>query len=167
MPCPACDAVAYQVIGSRRRKGKTGDGGERIYSIRRLRCQKCKVIHHELPDCLVPYKRYEAEVIEATIEEPADLADLSDLPVEQSTLLRWRDWFFTLAEHWLSFLRSLARQGRMNLSVNGLSDRSQPVRQRIGQLVGDAGGWLARLVRPLANHHYWLHTRSACLSGRG
>lgn len=135
-----------------------------MYSIRRLRCQKCELIHHELPDCLVPYKRYQADVIETAIDDPGGP---SDLPADDSTLLRWRDWFYTLAEHWLSFLISLIRQQKWELPVNGLSDRSLSVRQRIGQMVGGECGWLSRIVQPLANHHYWIHTRSACLSGNG
>jgi hypothetical protein len=34
-----------------------------------------------------------------------------------------------------------------------------------GRFVGDAPGWLARIVRPVANANLWLHTRSAFLSG--
>lgn len=146
------------------RKGRTGDGEVNVYSIRRLRCQSCQVIHHELPACLVPYKRYEADVIETAIDHGGGM---THLPVDDSTLLRWRRWFKALSEQWMSFLLSVMRRENLSLPANGLSDRSRPVRQRIGQLVGDAGGWLSRIVRPLANHHYWLHTRSACLSGNG
>ena len=32
--------------------------------IRRLYCEKCECIYHELPNCLVPYKRYSTDVIE-------------------------------------------------------------------------------------------------------
>ncbi|WP_242966792.1 DUF6431 domain-containing protein [Desulfosporosinus sp. FKA] len=30
-----------------------------------MRCVNCRRIHHELPDCLVPYKRYESTCIES------------------------------------------------------------------------------------------------------
>ena len=44
--------------------------------IRRFRCQNCRSYHNELPDCLVPYKHYEAEVIAGVLDEvilPDDL----------------------------------------------------------------------------------------------
>lgn len=44
--------------------------------IRRFRCQNCHSYHNELPDCLVPYKHYEAEVVAGVLDEvilPADL----------------------------------------------------------------------------------------------
>ncbi|WP_307545897.1 DUF6431 domain-containing protein [Paenibacillus sp. V4I5] len=33
----------------------------KLLVIRRLHCSQCLKIHHELPDCIVPYKRYESE----------------------------------------------------------------------------------------------------------
>ncbi|WP_267459278.1 DUF6431 domain-containing protein [Brevibacillus composti] len=47
------------VIGSRRRKVASESGEVRLLVIRRLRCSQCQKIHHELPDCVVPYKRYD------------------------------------------------------------------------------------------------------------
>lgn len=34
-----------------------------------MRCGQCRKIHHELPDYIVPYKRYESECIEQVIDE--------------------------------------------------------------------------------------------------
>ena len=56
------------VIGSRSRQSLCGDGTRRTLRIRRLRCEECRKIHHELPDFLVPYKRYTANVVEAVVE---------------------------------------------------------------------------------------------------
>lgn len=36
--------------------------------------------------------------------------------------------------------------------------------QRIGLYVGNAPGWLARIVRPIANSNLWVHTRFTFLS---
>jgi hypothetical protein len=44
---------------------------------------------------------------------------------------------------------------------------SETALHRLGRLVGDAPGWLARIVRPIVNINLWLHTRSAFLSGGG
>jgi len=35
-----------------------------------MRCMSCKRILHELPNLLVPYKRYEADSIEQVVTEP-------------------------------------------------------------------------------------------------
>ena len=37
--------------------------------IRRFRCAECHSYHNELPDCLVPYKHYETEVIAGVLDE--------------------------------------------------------------------------------------------------
>jgi hypothetical protein len=46
-------------------------------------------------------------------------------------------------------------------SVEDKSDLSESKLQRIWHYVGDAPGWLARVVRPIANLNLWIHTRSA------
>ncbi|WNR45672.1 DUF6431 domain-containing protein [Paenibacillus roseipurpureus] len=38
-----------------------------------MRCNGCRQIHHELPECLVPYKRYESTCIEDVVSEDAVL----------------------------------------------------------------------------------------------
>lgn len=65
----------------------------RIYFIRRLKCQNCGKIHRELPDCLVPYKQYAAEVISGVLDgivTPED-EDSVEYPSEV-TMKRWRYW---------------------------------------------------------------------------
>ena len=56
--------------------------------IRRLKCPHCLRIHHELPDFLVPYKRFIAACIEIAIGKQYDR-----LSCENSTIYRWRIWF--------------------------------------------------------------------------
>jgi len=51
------------------------------------------MIHHELPDLLVPYKRYDAESLEGIVIEPAR----TDIAADESTLSRWRTWFIAWA----------------------------------------------------------------------
>ncbi|MDA8199425.1 MAG: DUF6431 domain-containing protein [Thermaerobacter sp.] len=62
--CPVCDD-ALVVIGSRRRTRRLATAERQVLVIRRLRCTGCRWIHHELPACLVPYQRYDAETLEA------------------------------------------------------------------------------------------------------
>ncbi len=69
-------------------------GGETMHILlRRLVCKHCKHIHIELPDILVPRKRYALEVIENVVDGVSTVEDESteDYPCE-STVLRWKDW---------------------------------------------------------------------------
>jgi len=53
--------------------------------------------------------------------------------------------------HWIAVLASLAS----NLAVMLSSNSSQTAHERIGQVVGVRVGWLARIVRPVANSNVW------------
>lgn len=79
--------------------------------IRRFRCQNCHSYHNELPDCLVPYKHYEAEVIAGVLDEvilPDDL-DSEDYP-SFSTMLRWLQWFRENLQRIEGYLRTVRYQ---------------------------------------------------------
>ena len=149
-----------KVIGSRRR-GYIKDTGECvILMIRRLRCEPCKQVHHELPDILVPYKRYCSKSIEAVVTGEKVLS----VGADESTISRWKQWFRALANHLLGSLIAItacyqkgAAEDRSALPGSSL--------QRIWSHVGDGPGWLARIVRPVVNANYWVQTRSAFLSG--
>lgn len=58
--------------------------------LRRLRCLVCGAVHRELTDDVVPYKRYEREVIAGVIEELLTpyVLGYEDYPCEQ-TMARW------------------------------------------------------------------------------
>lgn len=127
--------------------------------IRRLRCKTCKRVHHELPDILVPYKRYRIECIEAVINGEKALSVVAD----ESTISRWKRWFRVLANHFLGCLISItARYGKG--AAEERSELPGSSLQRICYYVGDGPGWLARVVRPVVNTNLWVQTRSAFLS---
>ena len=110
--------------------------------IRRMKCKKCGRIHHELPDCLVPYKRFCVEMIaEAVTSEISD----STFPGETSTLIRLRVWFklfhdyvSRLREHFLLLYKT-------DISAIDLKTT----------------GGLQRIVRILCNSNLWPQTRLA------
>jgi len=154
VPCPCCGELLF-VIGSRPRVWYQSSGERSKLIIRRLRCVSCLKIHHELPEFLVPYKRYDAESIEGVVIEPAR----KDIAVDESTLSRWRLWFIAWVVYAQGCLRSISI--RFNLPVENLSSRPQPALQLLGQFVGTEYGWLSRTVRSIANSHLWIHTRSA------
>ena len=158
IPCPCCGSD-LKVIGSRKRKVRMSTEQIKILIIRRLRCVNCNRIHHELPDFLVPYKRYESAGIEQVVSE----SESSNLPADNATLYRLRKWFYEMLPHFLGCLRAIAiRLGQD--CVTSPSVPSLSVHQRIGLYVGNAPGWLKRIVRSVANSNLWIHTRSAFLS---
>jgi len=156
--CPYCDGQ-FSVIGSREREYIDSEGNKIVLRIRRLRCKVCRSIHHELPDILVPYKRHCSESIESVLDPKGTLCVAAD----DSTIRRWREWFRRCMEHFLGCLESIAV--RLNrITVKKITRSSESRFQRVMDFVGDAPGWLARIVRPVANTNNWIHTRSAFLS---
>ncbi len=104
LPCPCC-GERLTIIGSRLRKCIKGSGETIILNIRRLRCVHCKQIHHELPDFIVPYKRYEVDCIENVVSDQ----DLTlDIATDECTLYRWKRWFETLSPYLAGCLISLS-----------------------------------------------------------
>lgn len=91
--CPCCGGqLRYR--DSRLRIRKHEGGNRDFLSIRRFRCTACESYHNELPDVLLPYKHYEAEVISGVIDgivTPHD-QDSEDYP-SISTMLYWLRWF--------------------------------------------------------------------------
>jgi hypothetical protein len=128
--------------------------------IGRLRCKSCNRIHHELPDILVPYKRYGSESIESVVTGDTTLTVAAD----ESTISRWKRWFSELATHFLGCLVSIAIRFNKDFVEEQSALPRSPL-QRIWLHVGDAPRWLARVVRPVVNTNYWIQTRSAFLSG--
>jgi len=157
IPCPCCGDHLI-VIGSRQRVWYQSSGARSKLIIRRLRCQSCSRIHHELPDLLVPYKRYDAESIEGVVTEPAR----KDIAADESTLSRWRTWFKSWALYAQGCLNSISF--RFYLPVENSSGHPQSAFHTLGRFVGAAAGWLTRTVRSIANSHLWIHTRSAFMS---
>lgn len=156
--CPVCNSPDLAAIGSRQRKVFTGSGERLLLVIRRLRCRRCKRVHHELPDVIVPYKRYSSEDIEGIIESGTSNASCGSC-CENSSIYRIKRWFRNISGYMAGCLGAVAAQ------------RSLPIipayrtsLQRIKAYAGGESGWLARTVRTLANTNLWIHTRFAFLS---
>lgn len=106
-PCPCCNgSLKYRDSKKRIRKH---EGGDKDYIlIRRFRCTECNRYHNELPDILLPYKHYEAEVISGVIDEmvqPTDL-DSEDYPCI-STMMYWLLWFQKNLSNIEGYLKSI------------------------------------------------------------
>jgi len=124
-----------------------------------LKCSTCKRIHHELPDILVPYKRYNRESIETVITG----GEVLDVAADDSTINRWKRWFAIMSYNFLGCLISIAAKYQGE-SVKDMSKLPKSVLQRIFHFVGSAPAWLARVVRSVVNSNNWFHTRSAFMS---
>lgn len=59
--------------------------------VAQCRCPNCNTYPSLIPDFLMPYKHYIAEVIEATLSE--DAGNLSVCPADDSTIRRWSKQF--------------------------------------------------------------------------
>jgi hypothetical protein len=111
--------------------------------IRRLFCAECKRIHHELPDCIVPYKRHCAQTIEDIINVRTD-----ESPCEGGTLRRIWMWWNIMAPYFLNVLKSLAEK-------YGARFAAPPVFKEIVRSTTNSNNWtFVNLVC----------TRSACVT---
>ncbi|MBU4542280.1 DUF6431 domain-containing protein [uncultured Acetobacterium sp.] len=156
--CPCC-GNDLKVYGSRKRSVIDENGDQQILVIRRLKCQGCGKIHHELPDMLVPFKRYASRWIEAVIMRQ----QMCCVAVDESTVLRWRCWFSELASYFLDSIIALKR--RLDLKTHEhLSRPHGTALEGIMKLLNRKVEWLPALVRMLVNTKMWVQTRSAFLS---
>lgn len=59
--------------------------------LRRMRCERCGRVHREIPDYLIPYKQYEADLIQGVMEGliTTETYGYEDYPCEM-TMIRWR-----------------------------------------------------------------------------
>lgn len=153
--CPICLNEILKVIGSRNRRALDNKGENLIIVIRRLRCSTCKKIHHELPDILVPYKRYLSSCIEAVVEGQGDR-----IPCENSSIYRIKRWFKVMAAHIKRSLAAIAARGNTVIETGGRTKL-----KAIMLYVGERPGWLARAVRIVVNTNNWVHTRFAFKTG--
>ncbi|PWJ51571.1 hypothetical protein SAMN05216529_102345 [Faecalicatena contorta] len=109
----------------------------------------CGCIHHELPDIIIPYKRYDSETIAGILTRDAD--NLQDFPGELSTALRLKLWLFLLCDYIEGTLYALKE----------LYHLKSLLLLPLYPLERQADGWLAALVRKLVNSGRWPQTRSA------
>jgi len=135
--CPVC-GHALVVIGTRERKYINDDGITQILVIRRLRCKECRVIHHELPDILIPYKRHCAVTVEKIIEGDDDVC------CDDRAIHRIMAWWAACRLYFEGVVASLQEK-------YGIMFSPHPAPKEI--------------VRAVVNANLWIHTRSASLSG--
>jgi hypothetical protein len=82
-----------------------GTGEKLKLIIRRLYCPKCKRLHHELPDCIVPYKRHTAETIEEIISGKSE-----GIACDFKTVRRIMTWWKAVGPYFRSIMGTLAEK---------------------------------------------------------
>lgn len=136
--CPYCGGELH-VKDSVLRKRRDRYSQITTYRIRRLRCKKCKRLHRELPDFLLPYKRYDSETIESVIDEKAD-----DCTASPTTIQRWRSWY---KRSWLA-LKSLLLLDQKKI-INLLSEKFL-----LKETIQRQTGWLRFTATVIVNNGY-------------
>ena len=136
--CPIC-LCDLKVIGSRKRGVIEPDGRQQIYIIRRLRCNDCRTIHHELPDLLIPFKRHCTATIEQVIAEP----EPTTIPTTPNAARRIKQWWSVMGAYFMFIIEGL--EAKLGVALNIIP------RPR-------------NIVRAAVNSHNWAHTHSVlCL----
>ena len=119
--------------------------------------------HRELPDIVIPYKRYDTESIEEAITHSN-----SDITVaaDHSTIWRWRKWFKLSETYIIMALISVLAVIENNIESSSLAipNLKNPIEQ-IKEIVSRKVKWLNEAARILVNATKWIFNRSAFLSG--
>lgn len=143
--CPSCGGnLSYRDARMRIRRKEGGRTDHLI--IRRFRCEECGHYHNELPDCLLPYKHYESEVVTGVLDGVVtpDDQDSEDYPCFM-TMLRWICWFSKNLENIEGFLRKV--QSR----IQHVEEQSLAGVSLLTALRTSSGNWLALSVRTVYN----------------
>lgn len=152
--CPICSSK-MKVIGIRKRGIIEYYGEKKRLVIRRFYCKKCDRIHHELPDMIIPYKRYTSDATEKILS--TNISNYSDYNCETSTLLRIKLWFYLLKDYFERALEAI----KLQHCDDGFICKNIAVLMPLRNYTEFSAGWLRTLVRLLVNSNRWVHTRSA------
>lgn len=117
----------------------------------RCRYLQCRRLHTLLPDFVVPYKHYEAFVIQGVV----DGKDLSACPAEDSTLRRWRSEFRRMAPYAETLLRKVQDAAYPLFGASLLAFLRQKFPRR----------WMRSVLPLLSAHGFFPATRFACCAG--
>lgn len=131
--CPACSGF-LKVHGTCIRKVRLTDT-VKVCRLRVMECINCHRTHRELPDFIVPYKRYGTEAIIDIVDSPVDecICETST----QERLKLWIDWF-------LSYCRSVI-------------ESQQTILDELTKLDRDSKEEMLRYyVEKIANKNRWL-----------
>ena len=141
IPCPVCNGHLF-VHGTCKRKVKNETEQIRILRLRVLECENCGHTHRELPEELIPYKRYGTEAICRICEQP-EICAIE--PTGRQRILLWLSWLFLYSQN---IRRAQSFHGVLLTEPVGVS-----LCQR-----------LKHFVRLVANAGFWEQHRSVMMS---
>lgn len=90
MECKRCGGRSLKYFDTVKRIIKGKRGCSKWIDIKRVKCMRCGSYQRVLPDCLVPYKHYDSEIIFGVVEgliTPSTIG-YEDYPCEM-TMNRW------------------------------------------------------------------------------
>ena len=87
--CPICGGT-LRPYGFKSRYVRGKYGKRRIIKIKRYKCVSCNSAHNKLPNFIIPYVRYEADIVYGVLEGfiTVNTLGFEDYPSEQ-TMKRW------------------------------------------------------------------------------
>lgn len=144
--CPDCGALLKH-RDYKRRIMKIEGGQKHFIQIERLKCKSCQRLHNALPDILVPYKHYTAEVISGVLDEMVTADDLEneDYPCEE-TMKRWHHWLMANQEYIDGYMKSLGYR-MLGFSEDLLHSKVS----LLSQLRKSSEVWLETILRVIYN----------------
>lgn len=148
--CPICgDSLTYR--DSRPRIYRRYNGQKEHILIRRMRCSRCRCLHNEIPDCIVPHKHYASEIIENVLDQVStpDNKTTEDNPCEQ-TMNRWKAWWLANHSQCIGILNSLFVQ------FTELFDPWPSVMVWMENLHKEGCGWFPLIYRLIVNSNHRL-----------
>ena len=80
-----------------------------MLNLRRLKCKSCRKIHSELPDYIIPYKRYCAEII-----EEVSVTGHSRIPEDTCTRQKIKQWYHRILGHLKAVWQRLVKQNLLS-----------------------------------------------------
>jgi hypothetical protein len=119
-----------------------------LYRIRRLQCVSCSRIHRELPDFVLPFKNYDSQTVQETLESTPDNCCSAD----DSTMRRWQNSF------------ELSKNALMALLVSYYMNLTKSMPSLLGfkdilsQIRAEQKNWLSFVMRLLINSGHRPHT---------
>jgi hypothetical protein len=118
------------------------------YLIQRLKCKNCKLIHHVLPDTLVPYKRSCQFTVEYCIDLKKFEGDRYFVSVE--IVCEYKKWFRDVKNELINLHRSLFAEFNREVNTSNYPTIDKLREQK---------GWLAKLLFDTVNYKDALRQR--------
>lgn len=129
IPCPICGGHLLQ-RDRRKRCVIDQEDTKLVFSLRRLFCDRCKRLHTELPDFIIPYKRYGSKVIESLVTD-----DEGTIPYEGRTRQKIKSWYEKILGH----LKGVWRQ---QVSLGFVSPDLSPTLVNLVRAAVNSGMWI-------------------------